>query len=118
MMMMVMMMMMLIMVMVMVMIDGDGIGDKSDDDGESSYRSAYSEKISPCLLEDLMMMMMIAIVREVMMMVMVMTWCRGARHPPRCRPACLQTSHCLTHHLLSRLCAVPTTRYDDVMMLM
>ena len=105
------------MVMVRVMIDGDGIGDKSDDDGESLYRRALSANILPCLLEDLMMMMM-AIVREVMMMVMVMTWCRGARHPPRCRPACLQTSHCLTHHLLSRLCAVPTTRYDDVMMLM
>ena len=109
--------MVITMVMVMVMIDGDGIGDKSDDDGESLYRRALSAKILPFLLEDLMMMMM-AIVREVMMMVMVMTWCRGARHPPRCRPACLQTSHCLTHHLLSRLCAVPTTRYDDVMMLM
>ena len=103
--------MVIMMVMMMVMIVGDGIGDKSDDDGESLYRRALSAKILPCLLEDLMMMMM------VMMMLMVMTWCRGARHPPRCRPACLQTSHCLTHHLLSRLCAVPTTRYDDVMLM-
>ena len=97
--------MVIMMVMMMVMIVGDGIGDKSDDDGESLYRRALSAKILPCLLEDLMMMLM------------VMTWCRGARHPPRCRPACLQTSHCLTHHLLSRLCAVPTTRYDDVMLM-
>ena len=55
--------MVIMMVMMMVMIVGDGIGDKSDDDGESLYRRALSAKILPCLLEDLMMMMM-AIARK------------------------------------------------------